>query len=209
VHGVILGPRAFAEFEVIPDASDLKEQRESQAFRKAVRDNSRLHARVPAEVDWTAFQSVRNHLLSGVETVEAAEAKARKMIDFVLHFMQSTNKRLNLREDLALLETCSIFDPAHRTLNKPQRKQYMDRLLEAFPHDDPNTIHTESVAWLSSNVYDTEAGIVKHFAALCRGKDKGLVVFARWVFDVLKNLPSNAIVEGRFSTAAQVKRARR
>ena len=209
LSGVPVVPPALpAEF--IPDASDLKAQRQSQAFRKAVRDNSRLHARPPAEVDWTLFQHVRQHLQSGAETAEVAEVKASKMIDFVLKFMQFTNKRLRGgdRDDLGLLEACSILDPALRSLNKPHREQYMNRLLEAFPAPDGESstaMHTASVKWMMEDSYNEEAGVVKHFAALCQGKYDGMKAFGEWALNVLKNIPSNAIVESRFSTAAQVK----
>ena len=60
-----------------------------------------------------------------------------------------------------------------------------------------------------SNTYEKEAGIAKHLAALCKGSDYGLQEFGKWALGVLKNIPSNAIVESRFSTAAQVKSSTR
>ena len=63
-----------------------------------------------------------------------------------IKFMQFMNKRLSAgdRDDLGLLEACSLFDPAKRRLNKPQRKRYIDRLLKAFPHADPIGLHNAS-----------------------------------------------------------------
>ena len=127
------------------------------------------------------------------------------MISFMSTFMQAMNTRLNERDDLFLLEACSIFNPADREVNKTQRKAYTNRLLQAFPHDEPNAIHNESAAWMKQSSYNKEAGIVNHFAAFAKGSEPELQKFGKWALNVLKNLPSNALVESRFSTAAQAK----
>ena len=71
----------------------------------------------------------------------------------------------------------------------------MDRLLQAFPHDDPTTLHNASVTWMGQSSYEKEAGIVRHFAAFAQGSSAPLQVFGKWALNVLKNLPSNALVE--------------
>ena len=127
------------------------------------------------------------------------------MISFIYNFLKAMNTRLGERDDLFLLEACSIFDPASRVQKTPRRKEYMDRLLRAFPHDNPIDLHTASVTWMMQSSYDHEAGIVNHYAALAKGKSAVMKMLGLWGLNVLKNLPSNALVESRFSTAAQTK----
>ena len=78
----------------------------------------------------------------------------------------------------------------------------MDRLLAAFPHDCPNDMHTASVVWLRSSGGSDDAA--RHFVAFAKGADSRMQTFGKLSLDVLKNIPSNAIVESRFSTVAQV-----
>ena len=193
---------AFDEDEFIPDAADLDKQFWSQAFRRTVRDNTKLEPRLPGDVDWTTFQQVMQHLLDSGDAGEEAVVKTGKMIDFIYNFMKFMNTRLDERDDLYLLEACSLFDPAHRKENKLQRQQYMDRLLAAFPHDCPNDMHAASVVWLRSSGGSDDAA--RHFVAFAKGADSRMQTFGKWSLDVLKNIPSNAIVESRFSTVAQV-----
>jgi hypothetical protein len=178
----------------------------AEAEEGVVRTNAMLEQRLPADVDWTLFQQVRNHLVSGRESNDAMAAmKTGRMINFVFEFTKAMNTRLGDRDDLFVLEACSIFKPEDRARNRPMREAYMAILLEKFPHDDPSSIKNASVIWMQRDDYNADAGAASHFIAFAKGSHGLLQDFGKWVLDVLKNIPSNAIVESRFSTAAQAR----
>ena len=200
--GVQPAAAVLDEMEVLPDASDLEAQKWSLPFRKAVRTNARLQARPCGDVDWADFQRVRRCL----QEEGPGTGKANMMINFILKFMQSMNTRLNERDDFFLLEACSLFDPAERRRNYSQYAVYLKRLLESFPHENALHVRSGVIEWMKEeNKFDKGDDIILHYKPLCLGNHPYTQVFGYYALNVLKNIPSNAIVESRFSTAAQVK----
>jgi len=161
-------------------------------------------SRPPQDVHWGGVFEAFNEALASDEHGDAEVEDATNLYGFVTN----VNTRLNERDDFLFLEACTMFDA--RAESKTRNNDYLHVLLARFGivagSVRAQEIASGMAAWFSAPnlTFDEQKGTVHHFWQLVDARPT-MKEFCQFAMEVLKCLPSTALVEARFSLTSMMK----
>jgi hypothetical protein len=176
----------------MPTSEDVTEQFWHQGFRQAIRDNMYIVPRPVEKVAWASFPTVATFFGQAVGGRNPLETHGlmKQIVRFTHTFFCALNSRLTQRDDIKLLEACSIFDHRHaqKSRNQTMRPQYMGILLHAFKTEKAQFVKIGATLWFQRRKEfaesDGEQSIIEHFASLSQSAHNATRAYGEWALNI-------------------------